>query len=114
MIKGAAITADLWHLQHHFVVNGLQISSRMTVVRLNDASLWLHSPVPLSAEVRAQLATLGTVRYRLLVRDRQAARESAKRILALPFVRVVVAHNAIIEVDAHDAVEHAFAYFLSD
>jgi len=224
-----AITSDLWHLQHHFVVNGLQISSRMTVVRLNDSSLWLHSPVPLSAEVRARLATLGTVRYivapskahhlyaaeclaafpdatlygapgllskrpdllnmhelsrkvepewaqdfeqiffegipfgnetiwfhkpsrtlivtdlcqwwqgelpfatkafavltgvrnrlavprtiRLLVRDRQAARECAQRILALPFVRVVVAHNAIIEVDAHDAVKHAFAYFLRD
>ncbi|WP_266180497.1 DUF4336 domain-containing protein [Dyella humicola] len=221
-----AITADLWHVQHDFVVSGLRVSSRMTVVRLRDGSLWLHSPVPLSPEVRQQLAEIGTVRYivapskthhlfateclaafpdaslygapgllqkrpdlrgmrelsrspepawaqeldqiffdgiplgnetvwfhkasrtlivtdlcqwwqgdlpftarafaaltdvrnrlavprtiRLVVKDRHAARASAERILAWPFVRVVVAHNAIIDGDAHAAVEQAFAYF---
>ncbi|MBI0330039.1 DUF4336 domain-containing protein [Burkholderia plantarii] len=220
------ITTDIWHLQHPFVAGGLRVSSRMTVVRLRDASLWLHSPVPLSAEVVAQLRTLGEVRYivapskahhlfvadclkhfpdaalfgapglaakrpdlpnlreltrsvepawaadfeqvffdgipignetvwfhkasstlivtdlcqcwqddapfatrafatltgvrrrlavprtiRLLVKDRQAAGASAARILALPFTRVVMAHDSIVEVDAHRAVEQAFRVF---
>lgn len=202
------------------------MSSRMTVVRLQDSALWLHSPVPLSTQVLAQLDSLGKVRYivapnkmhhlfvsdclanfpdailygapgllrkrpdlagmrelkhsvepewteefeqiffegipfgnetvwfhkqsrtlivtdlcqwwqgdlpfatktyasltgvrtelavprtiRLLVRDREAAHASADRILALPFVRVVVAHNAIVEDYAHSAVEKAFSVF---
>lgn len=57
------IAPELWHLQHHFKVNGLKLSSRMTVVRLRGGGLWLHSPVPLSAQVRAQLAALGPVEF---------------------------------------------------
>lgn len=224
-----SITSNIWHLQHDFVASGLHVSSRMTVIRLQDSSLWLHSPVPLSATVHAQLASLGKVRYivapnkahhlfvsdcldkfpdailfgapgllrkrpdlpsmrelkrsvepewaeefdqiffdgipfgnetvwfhkesrtlivtdlcqwwqgdlpfatkafasltgvrrqlavprtiRLLVRDRQAARASAHRILELPFVRVVMAHNAIVEENAHCALEKALEVFTSD
>ncbi|SDI75069.1 DUF4336 domain-containing protein [Paraburkholderia phenazinium] len=220
------ITNDLWHLQHQFVASGLSVSSRMTVVRLRDASLWLHSPVPLTAEVCAELAALGTVRYivapskahhlfagdcaaqfpdailfgapglqskrpdlkpmrelsrtvepewagdleqiffdgipfgnetvwfhkhsrtlivtdlcqwwqgelpfaakafaaltgvrnrlavprtiRMLVKNREAARASAERILALPFERLIVAHNSIVEDDAHRTVRKAFEVF---
>jgi hypothetical protein len=57
------ISSNVWHVQHSFVTSGLSLSSRMTVVRLKDSSLWLHSPVPLTAEVKAQLESLGTVRY---------------------------------------------------
>ncbi|RKP49481.1 DUF4336 domain-containing protein [Trinickia fusca] len=224
-----AITQDLWHVQHAFKIAGMPVSSRMTVVRLSDRSLWLHSPVPLSHEVRAQVDELGPVRYviapnklhhlfagpclaaypkavlfgapglsskrpdlrnmrelggsaepewetdldqvffagipfgnetiwfhkpsrtlivtdlcqwwqgdlsfgarayaaltgvrtrlavprtiRLAVKDRQAARASAQRILDWPFVRVITAHNAIVEHDAHRAVEAAFSIFLRD
>ncbi|AYQ91931.1 DUF4336 domain-containing protein [Burkholderia gladioli] len=220
------ITDDIWHLQHAFVAAGLPISSRMTVVRLRDSSLWLHSPVPMSAQVRVQLDTLGTVRYivapnkahhlfagacleafpeamlfgapglaakrpdlrglreltrevepawaadfdqvffegipfgnetvwfhkasrtlivtdlcqwwrgelrlaarafasmtgvrkrlavprtvRMVVKDRRAARASAERILALPFTRVIMAHDAIVDEDAHRALEQAFEAF---
>jgi len=219
-----AIAPDLWHLQHQFVVSGLRVSSRMAVVRLKSGALWLHSPVPLLAEVAAQLAALGAVRYivapnkmhhlfasaclasfpdatlfgapgllekrpdlkgmrelgpssepewaddldqtffagmpfgnetvwfhkatrtliltdlcqwwqgdlplaaqvyarltgvrrelavprtiRWLIKDRQAARASMQAILQYPFERVVVAHNAIIEDQAHAAMERAFA-----
>lgn len=221
------ITTDLWHVQHDFVANGLRVSSRMTVVRLRDGALWLHSPVPLSNDVRAQLAALGPVRYivapskvhhlfagechalfpeatlfgapglahkrpdlagmrmlgraaepewahdleqvffdgiplgnesvwlhkpsatliltdlcqwwrgelpfaarlfaaltgvrrslavprtiKLMIRDRPAAAASARRILAWPFTRVIVAHNAIVEEDAHRAVENALRFLL--
>jgi hypothetical protein len=53
----------LWSATHYFSANGLAISSRMTVVRLADGGLWLHSPVPINAELQAELATLGEVRF---------------------------------------------------
>jgi hypothetical protein len=57
------IVPHIWHTQHNFVVNGIRISSRMTVVRLQDSSLWLHSPVPISSELKAELTALGEVKY---------------------------------------------------
>lgn len=221
-----AIAPDIWHVQHEFLANGLRISSRMTVVRLEGGGLWLHSPIPLTDSMRSQLASLGTVAYivapskthhlfvsecfaafpqaklfgapglrakrpdlenlielkpseepewqsdlaqiffegipfgnetvwfhkssgtliltdlcqwwqgemslgakayahltgvrreltvprtvRFVVKDRQAARASAQRILQLPIQRVVVAHNAIVEEGAHAALAKAFAWF---
>lgn len=58
-----SITTDMWHLLHDFRVNGMRISSRMTVVRLRDSSLWIHSPVPMSSLVETQLGALGKVRH---------------------------------------------------
>jgi hypothetical protein len=58
-----AIAPNIWHLEHAFTVAGMGVSSRMTVVRLTNNKLWLHSPVPLSAQVRAQMAALGEVAF---------------------------------------------------
>jgi len=44
----------------------------------------------------------------LATRDRGAAADSARAVLRWPFVRVITAHNAIIEHDAHARVAHAF------
>jgi hypothetical protein len=57
------VAQDIWHLPYHFTVLGVRISSRMTVVRLRGGKLWLHSPVPISPQVRAQLDALGEVAY---------------------------------------------------
>lgn len=57
------IAPNLWHLQHGFSVLGIGVTARMTVVRFADGRLWLHSPVPLSAPVREQLAELGEVAF---------------------------------------------------
>jgi hypothetical protein len=57
------IAPNIWHIQHEFVVNGLDVSSRMTVIRLQNGNLWLHSPIPLSPELHNQLATLGHVKF---------------------------------------------------
>jgi hypothetical protein len=57
------VAQDIWHLPYHFTVFGVRISSRMTVVRLRGAKLWLHSPVPISPQVRVQLDALGEVAY---------------------------------------------------
>lgn len=217
------IAPNLWHTQHSFVVSGIRASSRMTVVRLQDGRLWLHSPVPITDDLKAELAALGEVAYvvapskahhlfaadcmtaspqaklfgapgllakrpdlqgmvelqavaepawqadleqlffaglpmvnetvwfhkpsrtliitdllqcyqgelsfglklyarltgtlnqwavpktvRWMVKDREAARASARKMLAWPFERVIVAHNAILEADAHVVVKKAF------
>jgi hypothetical protein len=54
---------QLWHVQHEFSVNHLPISSRMTIARLADGGLWLHSPVPLRPDQREALLQLGPVRF---------------------------------------------------
>lgn len=59
--------------------------------------------------VRAHLDVPRTVR--LVTRDKAAAAQSARRILAWPFMRVVTAHNSIVEQDAHAAVARAFRRF---
>ncbi|QSX38612.1 DUF4336 domain-containing protein [Shewanella sedimentimangrovi] len=42
---------------------GLPYSTRMTVVRLNDDELWVHSPIALTPELQQQVSGLGTVTY---------------------------------------------------
>ncbi|PFH11060.1 uncharacterized protein DUF4336 [Collimonas sp. PA-H2] len=58
-----AIAPNIWHVQHEFAANGLRISSRMTVVRLANGALWLHSPIPIDAVLRSQLMALGKVDF---------------------------------------------------
>lgn len=57
------IAPNLWHMERGFKVAGLQVSSRMTVVRFADGRLWLHSPVRFSEEVAAELRGLGQVAW---------------------------------------------------
>jgi hypothetical protein len=42
---------------------GLQLGTRMTVVRLPDGGLWVHSPVALTPELKETLDALGPVRH---------------------------------------------------
>ncbi len=42
---------------------GLEIGTRMTVVRLRDSQLFVHSPVRLDAALRARIEALGQVRF---------------------------------------------------
>lgn len=55
--------AHLWSARHVFKVRGLAISSRMTVVRLENDQLWLHSPVPIPEVLRVELKSMGQVRW---------------------------------------------------
>lgn len=57
------VAPELWHAQHLLRFAGLDISARMTVARLPDGGLWLHSPVHLSDTLAAQLAELGEVAH---------------------------------------------------
>lgn len=220
------IDTNIWHAVHAFAANGLPITTRMTVVRLPERKLLVHSPIPLSDSMRRQFAELGRVAFiiapnrmhhlfvapfaaafpdatvygpaglhkkrpdlraisdlpaedvaewqpdlehlafegipagsesvwfhrpsatlivtdlvqwmqgnlpwstktyavltgvrrklavpltvRALVRDRAAAAQSAERVLRWPFSRLVVAHNAIIDTDAHGQMASALAVF---
>jgi hypothetical protein len=42
---------------------GVRIQTRMTVVRLSDSRLFIHSPVPLDAAIRCDLDRLGEVAF---------------------------------------------------
>ena len=50
----------------------------------------------------------------LLIRDRQAARQSLERILAWDFDRVVVAHGDVLENGGRDALRQGYSWLLAD
>jgi hypothetical protein len=54
---------NLWVLERPLRVFGLEIGARMTVIRLANGEIFLHSPVELDAETRAALGELGPVRH---------------------------------------------------
>jgi hypothetical protein len=56
------LAPNLWNVQREFTALGLKVSSRMTVVRLKDGSLWLHSPIRLDDALIEELRSLGEVR----------------------------------------------------
>ena len=58
-----ALAPGLWSAQQRISVQGLPVRTRMTVARLADGQLWLHSPTRPTPELRAALDALGTVRW---------------------------------------------------
>jgi len=56
---------DLWSAEHHFRWMGglVPIPVRMTVLRLADGDLILHSPIPITPTLRAELEALGRVAH---------------------------------------------------
>jgi hypothetical protein len=58
-----ALAEHLWIVDRPQRFYGLEVGCRMTVMRLEDGSLLLHSPVALDAELRRALDALGAVRY---------------------------------------------------
>lgn len=58
------LAPDVWVLDHELPLpGGVALGTRMTVIRLEDGSLWLHSPVPVGSAAQAQLAALGPVSW---------------------------------------------------
>lgn len=53
------LAPELWELNAPMSVIGMALGHRMTVAKLPDGSLWLHSPVAHSPELSASLAKLG-------------------------------------------------------
>jgi hypothetical protein len=57
------VAANVWELNAPLATFGMHLGHRMTVVRLTDGTLWLHSPVAQSAALDAELARLGNVAH---------------------------------------------------
>lgn len=58
-----ALERDLWVADRPQRFLGLEVGTRMTVIRLADGSLLLHSPVALDAGLRRELDALGPVAF---------------------------------------------------
>lgn len=56
------VAGRLWHARQQVRIGPLSISTRMTVLRLSDDTLWVHSPIAPSLSLVAALARLGEVR----------------------------------------------------
>jgi hypothetical protein len=57
------LTENLFVLDVPFRMAGMDLGGRMSVIRLPDGGLWLHSPVKLDEEKRKAVDTLGPVRF---------------------------------------------------
>ena len=107
----------------HFAFEGIPAGNESVWFHRPSATLivtdllqWMQGDLPWTTRayatltgVRQGLAVPRTVRA--LVRDRAAARRSAARLLRWPFTRVVMAHNAILDTEAHAQVARALAVF---
>ncbi|WP_425258772.1 DUF4336 domain-containing protein [Rubrivivax sp. RP6-9] len=57
------VAGQIWHARHPVRFGPLRLTTRMTVVRLHNGDLWIHSPIPPSDDLVASLAALGPVRH---------------------------------------------------
>lgn len=58
------ITTDVWGVDDDlWMPGGMHFPVRMTVLRLPDGGLWLHSPVPIDDALAAGIEALGPVRH---------------------------------------------------
>lgn len=63
ILLSVLVNDQVWHVQQPLKFGPMSISTRMTVVRLADGTLWVHSPVQPTPGLTAELSNLGVVRY---------------------------------------------------
>src|SRR5687768_4143111 len=54
---------QLWTWDEPFTIGGLDIGARMTIVRLSDSGLWIHSPLTPEEPLQRTINQLGLVRF---------------------------------------------------
>jgi hypothetical protein len=54
---------SIWHAQQPLKFGPISLTTRMTVVRLRDGGLWVHSPISPTRELLEELGKIGAVRY---------------------------------------------------
>ncbi|MGH7785233.1 MAG: DUF4336 domain-containing protein [Candidatus Binatia bacterium] len=57
------LAQDIWVAERRQAFYGLEVGTRMTVIRLSGGRLLLHSPIALDPALRAELDALGPVSY---------------------------------------------------
>jgi hypothetical protein len=66
---------DIWIAEGPNVRDmGLMFTTRMTIVRLHDGSIWVESPVQLDPEALGEIQALGTVKYAVACTQRHVWR----------------------------------------
>ncbi len=63
MLLTCIVPNSVWHAQQPLKFGPISLTTRMTVVRLRDGSLWVHSPISPTRELIEELQKVGTVRY---------------------------------------------------
>ncbi len=58
-----AVDKELWCARQPLRFLGVPVGARMTVIRLGAGQLFVHSPIALRGELRAEVDALGSVRY---------------------------------------------------
>ena len=57
------VTDQVWCYQYPVRVGPLKLMARMTVARLNDGAIWVHSPAPLTDQLLEELTAIGSVQH---------------------------------------------------
>jgi hypothetical protein len=57
------VPGRLWHATQPLRFGPITLTTRMTVLRLRDGSVWVHSPITPTPELQAAIAAIGPVRY---------------------------------------------------
>jgi hypothetical protein len=58
-----AVAQDLWCAAVDLRFLGVHMGTRMTLVRLGDGTLWVHSPIAITDALRAEVDALGKVAH---------------------------------------------------
>src|SRR4028118_2246622 len=57
------LAPNLWIAEMPAAKFGFEFGARTTIVRLSDNSLWVHSPIALTPQLKSEVDALGTVRF---------------------------------------------------
>lgn len=57
------VNGSIWDAQQRLRFGPMLLRTRMTVIKLSDGSLWVHSPIEPTVALRHSLASLGPVRH---------------------------------------------------
>lgn len=89
------ITENVWAVEAPIQMpGGVRMKTRMTVVRLGDGRIWVHSPIAMQDELASKLSALGPVsflvapnRYHHLRMGEASKRFSQARVFGAPGLR---------------------------
>jgi hypothetical protein len=73
---------NIWTIEGPMVRDmGAWFTTRMTVVKLSDGSIWIESPVPVSSDTLEEIKELGPVKYLVAATPRHVWRLDAAQML---------------------------------